>query len=976
MLNVAVVHAAPKAISNAITYYVHRPGGQRWLGQGARALGLTGRVDPTVFRSLLEGRSPDGTTRLVRPVLRAHPKAKLPAEPLARAVADLAAARGVGACALLSSSAARADYARVARAASSGGVVRADVAGRLCRQVGLDPGALYGDAYQQALRWAAARVDQRVAAIDLPFRAPKSVSVLFGLADPRVGEQVAAAHDAAVSAAVGYLEQVASFGLRGHHGDGARARVVGTDGFIAAAFRHATSRAGDPLLHTHVVVLGLMRGVDGGWSAVPTGRLFQHAKTAGYLYQRALRAELSRRLGVAWTPVVNGTAELAGVPRELVEVFSTRRAQIVAWLAAVGLRGPRAAQVAALRTRPAATTGVGMRKWAGGGEVSAEARARWRARARAAGFDPAALHQLGWIQQAFQAGFDPAARADRSGQAGPTPAPPGQPAGWPGVEAASEELAGPRGLTYQHAAFTLREVTQGFAARLHAPATAHEAVAEVLRAARRFVANPRWAVPLLPPAGRARRSREVRYSTPELLATEARVLRHAVQGARAGCAVLTGEQVEAAIARCARTLRRSTPGFAFRAEQLAMIRHVTTSGNAVDVIIGVAGAGKTTALAAINAAYTQAGYHVIGTALANQAVQQLAAGTGIRHCTSVAKLLADLDRGAGWGLGPGAVLVVDEAGMVGTRDYDRLFTHAAAARAKVVLVGDDQQLPAIQAGGVLRGLARRLGAAELRAHTRQHHPGDREALERLRAGDAGGAVGIWQRHGQVTVAKHADQARALLLAGWWRSPWRAAHQAVMLAYRRADVAVLNAAAHAMRVAAGEVTPGGLVVGGQEFGVGDRVITLRNTGHPAAINGTRATVTAVDRARGSLTVRTDGGVLLTLPQAWLTAGEGLQHAYALTGHKGQGMTVCDAHVLGTGQGKLKEWGYVALSRHAIAVHLYVTAAEWDGELDQPYPQPPENPLAGITCALSRSDAKLLATDLHASERDPGVGIEEP
>jgi ATP-dependent exoDNAse (exonuclease V) alpha subunit len=299
--------------------------------------------------------------------------------------------------------------------------------------------------------------------------------------------------------------------------------------------------------------------------------------------------------------------------------------------------------------------------------------------------------------------------------------------------------------------------------------------------------------------------------------------------------------------------------------------------------------------------------------------------------------------------------------MVGTRDYDRLLAHASAAGAKVILVGDDRQLAAIEAGGYLRGVVTRVGAVHLGENLRQRHEFDRDALALQRAGQAAEAMAIWRTHGRVTVVDTGEEAKATVLARWWASPHRASHQSIMLAYQRADVAALNAAAHTMRVEHGEVGEDGVVVAGRQFGVGDRVVALHKHGRRGEIvNGTRATITEVDREAVTITVRTDAGAELTLSRPWLERDR-LRHAYALTGHKGQGMTVLDAHVFGVSEGKLQEWGYVAMSRHQLHVQLYVVAPEWDEELDHPPRQLAYDPLAELTRSLGQSAAKTLATD---------------
>ena len=187
----------------------------------------------------------------------------------------------------------------------------------------------------------------KVAGFDLTFSAPKSVSVLFGIGDRQLRAGVRAAQNRAVLEAVGYLERSAAAVRRGHGGT----EVVPATGLVAAAFRHRTSRAGDPQLHTHVLVANLGRGPDGRWSALDGRRLYAHARAASFIYQAVLRAELTRTLGLEWLPVRNGISELVGVPKPVLRAFSRRRAEIQAAMSARGTSGPRAAEAAALATR-------------------------------------------------------------------------------------------------------------------------------------------------------------------------------------------------------------------------------------------------------------------------------------------------------------------------------------------------------------------------------------------------------------------------------------------------------------------------------------------------------------------------------------------------------------------------------------------------------------------------------------------------
>src|SRR3954453_9713155 len=201
---------------------------------------------------------------------------------------------------------------------------------------------------------------------DLTFRAPKSVSLFFGIGDPTTAAAARMAHDEAVRQALGYLEREACWTRR----DGGKEHLRGK-GFLGAAFRHRTSRAGDPTLHTHVVVANVTQTEDGRWASLDSRQIYRHAKTAGYLYQAVLRAHLSASLDVEWELARNGTADIVGVPRNVIEHFSTRRAEILEDMAERGEHTARAAQIATLETRQPKRDGVPID----------QLRADWRARA-------------------------------------------------------------------------------------------------------------------------------------------------------------------------------------------------------------------------------------------------------------------------------------------------------------------------------------------------------------------------------------------------------------------------------------------------------------------------------------------------------------------------------------------------------------------------------------------------------------------
>ncbi|HEV2361182.1 MAG TPA: MobF family relaxase, partial [Acidimicrobiales bacterium] len=231
-----------------------------------------------------------------------------------------------------------------------------------------------------------------VAGYALSFSPPKSVSVLWALADPEITREVRGAHDAAVSVALSFLEEHAAFTRRGHGG----LIQEDTSGLLAAAFVHRTSRAGDPQLHTHVLVANKVRAAsDSVWLALDGRELFEVQKAAGLVYKAGLRAELTSRLGVCWTQIdVDGAAEIVGVPEELTAHFSKRRGQVTALAAGLvaereevlgrSLTSPERAvihQLAAYQSRAAKSRS---------GESTAELRSRWRAEATAVAGDPEA----------------------------------------------------------------------------------------------------------------------------------------------------------------------------------------------------------------------------------------------------------------------------------------------------------------------------------------------------------------------------------------------------------------------------------------------------------------------------------------------------------------------------------------------------------------------------------------------------------
>lgn len=780
---------------------------------------------------------------------------------------------------------------------------------------------------------------RKVPGFDLTFRAPKSVSLLWGLSDDTVSAQVEAAHDKAVAAALGYMERHAARTRRGAGG----VEQVEVDGLVAVSFRHRTSRAMDPLLHTHVLVANLARTSDDGkWRTLDSRRLYRHARTGGFVYQAVLRDELTRRLGVAWQPVRNGVADLAGVDREWVDHFSKRRAAILAELDTRGDSSAKAAQVATLSTREAKIDqphqDVLRSRWGDEAHKVGMPEGWWQDllhRAVPHRLLPAVLHQLLVTEEELTEDRSTFVHRDV-------------------VRLVAERL--PTGAPVEHiedvAEWVLEMgLEQGELIGLGAD---HDGLAEVRPTPRHGAGGTSDG----PPASirEADPSVEQRFTTRGLLLLEQHAVNAAIQRQDDRVGVADKRMLDQALRR------RPT----LSEEQAAMVRRLTTSGAGVDVVVGKAGTGKTFALDAARDAWQQSGLRVTGVAPAARAALELQDGAGITSMT-LARLLRALDDTShvGTPLKPGQVLVVDETGMVGTRPLARLLDHAAEQHVKVVLVGDPGQLPELDAGGLFRALTHRLPAVELHDNRRQSHEWEAQTLDLLRHGDSAAAVAAYSHHGRIVTADTVEEIRERLVSDWW-DVWDhlSADTAVMVAVRRADVDDLNRRARGRLATQGLLTGPTLDVDGTEFRAGDRIVCLRNDRRLGVVNGTRGRLTAV-HADHSLGLECDDGRSLTLPPWYVEAGH-MAHGYAITGHKAQGMTVDHTFVLGSAE-LYREWGYVALSRGRHSNHLYVHRRDDEvADLDRHGLAPPADPHEALTARLGRSQAHTPVSFTTAEE----------
>jgi conjugative relaxase-like TrwC/TraI family protein len=703
--------------------------------------------------------------------------------------------------------------------------------------------------------------DPKVAALDLTFSAPKSVSVLAAVGDDELARQLILAHEQALRAALDYLQDTAVQVRHGHDGD----EVQMGEGFIAAAYRHRMSRALDPQLHTHVVAANMTRGPDGRYTALHGTPLYRAAKTAGYLYQSHLRALITRRLGLQWGPVHKGAAELTLVSELVLGEFSKRRHEMqrAADQGGISLDTKAAAQAAALATRDRKRYGVDTHTW----------REEVRARAGELGLTRAAVARL------IEAGR----RRTRPGLA--------TRATWD-ERMLGDDLAGPRGLTERANTFDERALLQQFASH----ASSGLPVGEVRAQAERFAARPDVI-----------HTRGGEMTTSELLACERRL----IAAARGRAGEGTGMVDQAFVRR-----EISAGRFVLTTEQAAAVNATICSGDGVSVIEALAGTGKTFAAGVLGAIYRRAGHEVLGVAPTARASRELTEQAGIPSRT-IDRLLLDVER-LGDELPKRCVVILDEAGMASTRSSAALLERAARARAKVIAIGDPGQLPSVQAGGWLRAVGRELGARRLTEVMRQRDPHERRALEALHERAPHRYLQWAQTAGRIEARDNAAAAREQAV-GEWQGAVREVGpaQAVMIARDNDTRDSLNAAARELWSALGLLGEE-RTYGSVRLAEGERVICRRNDRMLEVDNGMRGTVRSLGSDRA--VIETDGGLTRELPASYIA--EHVEHAYALTAHGIQGATVELAIVVASPRDLTAGWSYTALSRARRQTRLLI------------------------------------------------------
>lgn len=758
-----------------------------------------------------------------------------------------------------------------------------------------------------------------VAGYDLTFSPVKSVSALWAIADTATSARIERAHQAAIKDALTFIEDHALYTRTGANG----VQQVDVQGLVATAFTHRDSRAGDPDLHTHVAVANKVKTEDGKWLSIDGRSLFKATVAASETYNTALEKHLRADLGVQFherTEQEPGRStkrqvrEIVGVDPALNERWSARRASIQARQGELAhqfqadhgrpptpVEAYQLAQKATLETRDAKHSP----------RTITEQRAAWAGEA---------TEVLGGQEQVEQM----VTRALNPPQVAATTVDPD----WVASTSSQvvEELESRRSL-WQTWHVRAEAQRQARAANIDV-GSIDDAVDQVVRA----VLDER-SVPLRKPTigveepDQLRRkdgssvyevAGAVQHTSARIIDAERRLVDRAGQ--------TDGHTVPTSAADLA-LLASTANGTTLNPAQAHMVRQVVTSPARIQVAIAPAGTGKTTTMRVLAAAWHEGGGHTLGLAPSAAAADALRESASITTDT-LAKLTWSIEHDdlPDWAakIGPETLVIIDEAGMADTLSLDTATQFITDRGGRVCLIGDDQQLGAIGAGGVLRDIKNAHGALQISQLMRFTDPSEAAATLALREGRPE-ALGFYLDAGRVHVGSQEDLAEAVFDA--WRSDQDQGRDAIMLAPTRELVAHLNAQARSHRLESEPDAPAAHIQlsDGNHASAGDLIITRRNdrTLRTSATdwvkNGDRWTVLEVHRD-GSMTAQhTESARVVALPAAYVAGS--VELGYAVTTHAAQGVSVDTMHGLVSG-GETRQHLYTMMTRGRLANHAYL------------------------------------------------------
>jgi len=696
---------------------------------------------------------------------------------------------------------------------------------------------------------------------DLTFSAPKSVSVLWSQADETTRRNLQGAHFTAVKAALDYLEDEIAVTRKGKGGVEKEQARL-----IIATFEHHTSRAQDPQCHTHALVMNACTDANGKTGTIESKGLYQAKMAAGAIYRAELAFQLEQTLRL--TAERKGSVfEIKGVSEPLITEMSKRRAEIEKALAEGGYSSAAAAEIAAFSTRQTK-----------GHFAQEELTQKWHETGRQFGWGPEQAKQL--LETARQQRRDPAYERREA------------------LEKTAERI------TDHQSYFNTRDFTRFLAEE----AQGRGIGAKELRAARdTYLAESGDIVRL------GRHNGERVYTTREMMEQERHLLSAVERSKDHQQRGVSPQTVDGVIAT-----RRN-----LSEEQANALRHVTEDGSSIRNVSGMAGTGKTTLLHAARLAWELEGYTVHGAALSGKAAEGLQQGAGIKSET-LKRTLWEMENGR-LVLNSKSVVVVDEAGMVGTRMMRELVEQTERSSARLVLVGDAKQLQPIEAGGPFAEMQKRLGAATLTDIRRQREEWARSAVKDFAAGDAEKGLEAFAKRGLLTVEADRRKAMGSLITAWKEQGIERPQDQMILTGTRKEAAILNRMAQEERQKAGRLTGDGIAIPGtnERLYEGDRLLFTKKSRLHGVQNGSLGNVIEADAPKGTLTVRLDNDDRVHFS---LNDYCDVRPGYAMTTHKGQGATTEWGFILAGGAIQDREISYVQASRSRAETRIFIDTDE--------------------------------------------------
>ena len=848
-----------------------------------------------------------------------------------------------------------------------------------------------------------------VAGYDLTFSPVKSVSTLWAIAPREIAEQIEAAHDTAVADTLKWVMKEAGYTREGT-GSVAQIRVKG---LLATAFTHRDSRAGDPDLHTHVALSNKVQTPDGRWLSLDARMLYRYNVAASEHYNMLLEREVTQRVGGTFAErgdAADGKREireLVGVPAALNEHFSSRsvmidarRVQLIAKFRADHGRVPTAveriqlSQQANLATRQAKHEPMSL----------AEQRALWQSYPDEVCSDsPAQILADVLGHTPDYADVTPELLTDLTGRV---------------VDVVAQSRA-----QWRESNLSAEARRQVKASGIHPEQM--DQLAEMVTAAATGLDH---SVPIgmdtevdqpIPDAllnvdGKAvfRVAKGQLYTSPVILDAEARIVAAAGQ---VDAWALTDADVQIAELEWS----ANNDGRTLNTGQAAMVRDVATSGRRLQVVFGPAGTGKTTALAVLARAVESRGNRVLVLAptaaaarVAGEAIPGVRTDTlhklawhlqppatdqpGIEVDEAAAAAAAEEAEQLAWisEIGPHHLVIIDEAGLAGTRELDIVTSYVTGLGGRVLAVGDPGQRAANGAGGVLRDIESTHGVLMLDEVMRfqdEAGPGSGALHGRvtlaIRQGDPG-AVGYYVDRGLIKAVT-PDTVTAEVFAGW-SADIAAGYDSIMMAPTLDMVSDLNRRARAARLATtgGEIGAERELQRGEMVSAGDVIVTKKNKrvlslgGTDFVRNNYRWTVQSVNRDGSITATELTRGVTRTLP-AWYVDKGWVRLGYAHFDGSTQGLTVGSRSQIGTAHSVFTDqtnrnqlYTNISRSTHWTVSYGIVPGSGDSHDVITPTAVHPETVVEMFTASIQRDGSDRSATTTMRESADPAFRLGAP